>query len=197
MLSRLRPYRFITRDAATENQVIRRVFRDEEKEKEEKRENIIGAYLDSFLPVQPQTLEALAAFFAASLAYKAALLAKKAGRSLPEEVLLLGKHCSPLAEAAGYGRPQKDPAPLISTLLEKTEKFEIRSLFSRFLSCLLEQVSMSLKQAPSAFLPSVAYNEIWRKSSNWAETAASVYKLRPAQVLEKLFSDLSEGMAEL
>ncbi|MCL2070313.1 MAG: DNA polymerase III [Treponema sp.] len=198
MLSRLRPYRFSARDAATESQVIRRVFKDEGAGNSEQvtEHKSISAYLDSFLPVSPAALEALAAFFAASLAYKAVLLAKKAGRPPGEELLLLGKHCAPQAEAAGLGRPQPNPAPVISVLLEKTEKFEIRSLFSRFLSCLLQQVSQSLKQAPSAFLPSVAYNEAWRKSSQWADTAVSVYKLKTTQVLEKLFSDLSKGLSE-
>jgi hypothetical protein len=43
----------------------------------------------------------------------------------------------------------------------------------------------------------VAYNEVWKKNTDWAESAVAVYNLRPAQALEKLFTDLSRGMADL
>ena len=190
MLSRLRPYRFITRDEAAENEVIRRVFRDG------KQGIKIGDYLDSFLPVSLETLTNLAAFFAASAAYKAVLLSKKRGVPVPNEVILLGKYCAPRAESAGFGRPCADGGSVISLILEKTEKFEIRSLFSRFLHCLLDEVSISLRES-SSFLPPDAYYELWKKSITWAENSSGTYNLRPAQVLEKLFIDISRGMAEL
>ena len=187
VLSRLRPYRFLLRDAAVEAEVIRRVFKGKNEG------GGISAFLDSFLPVSPGTLEALAAFFAASVAYKSALLSKKQGRVIPEEVVLLGKFSAPKAEAAGLGRPMGDSAALIALVLEKSEKFEVRSLFSRFLFFILEQVSLSQKNTS----PRPAYNEIWRDSINWAENAVGVYNLKPASVLEKLFADLSRGMASL
>jgi len=191
ILSRLRPYRFISRDAVVEEDVIRRVFRDKAGH------NRIKTYLESFLPVSNNTLEALAAFFAASAAYKAALLCKKSGRSIPEELVLLGQYSAPRAEEAGFGRPNPEAGAVIELILQKTEKFQIRSLFTRFLSCLLDNASQSLRQAPNPFLPSVSYNEIWSKSSYWAENALGVYNLRPAQVLEKIFADLSREMASL
>jgi len=189
VLSRLRPYRFISRDAAVEAEVIRRVFKGQHEG------GGIGTYLDSFLPVSTGTLETLAAFFAASVAYKAAILSKKQGSAISEEVILLGKLCAPKAEADGLGRPSGDIATVIATVLEKAEKFEARSLFSRFLFFLLEQVSSSQKTSSSAFTP--AYNEIWRDCTGWAESAVGVYNLKPAQVLEKLFVDLSLRMAKL
>jgi len=214
MLSRLRPYRFNSRNAEIEGEVIKRVFKDHSylipknaaaaggeaqpmapAEVSQGRHNRISEYLDSFLPVSGDTLEALAAYFAASAAYKAAVLSKKQGRSIPEEVVLLGKSSAPRAEAAGMGRPGLDAAAVIAQIVEKAGGFEIRSLFSRFLYFLLEQVSLGLK-SPS-FLPSPAYNELWTKCSAWAETAVGVYKLRPAQAMEKLFTDLSRGMASL
>jgi len=93
------------------------------------------------------------------------------------------------------GRPNLNGAAVIALVLEKTGGFEIRSLFSRFLYSLLEQVSLGQRQ--SSFLPSPAYNELWTKCSAWAESAVNVYKLRPAQAMEKLFTDLSRGMASL
>jgi len=213
VLSRLRPYRFYPRDAETEGEVIRRVFRDQGGEiisasQNAGQQNRINAYLDSFLPVSGDTLEALASFFVASAAYKAVLLFKKQGRSLPDEVVLLGKYNAPRAEAAGLGRPQGDCAAVVNLVLDKAGRFEVRSLFHRFLYSLLDMVSRSLKSddsdgsadgsgAPSSFPAPVSYNELWKKSTLWAETAAGIYNLRPAQVLEKLFTDLSRGMAEL
>ena len=198
ILSRLRPYRFNSRDASVEDEVIRRVFRDKPAPlSEPSSQDRIEAYLDSFLPVSNDTLEALAAFFASSAAYKAALLCKRRGRAIPEEVVLLGQYSAPRAEVAGFGRPRAETSAVIELILEKAEKFEIRSLFTRFISCLLENASRSLRQAPNPFLPSVSYNEIWSKTSLWAENAVRVYNLRPAQVLEKIFADLSRGMAEL
>ena len=191
MLSRLRPYRFGSRSAETEAEVIRRVFKDTVREKG------IGEYLDSFLPVRGDTLSALAAFFAASVAYKAALLLKRQGSPIPEEVVLLGKSSAPRAEAAGFGRPGSASASVVKLVLEKAGGFAVRSLFSRFLAFLLEQASLGLRLAPASFLPSMAYNEVWKKNTAWAESAVAVYNLDPALALEKLFLDLSRGMAGL
>jgi hypothetical protein len=113
-------------------------------------------------------------------------------------VVLLGKYCAPKAEAAGFGRPQGEVAAVLAIVLDKAEKFEIRSLFSRFLRAVLEFSSLSHTEGQgSHFLPRLAYNEIWGKCSAWAETSAGLYNLRPSQVLEKLFIDLSRGLAEL
>ena len=210
MLSRLRLYRFYSREAEVEEEVIKRVYRDHDYlllpkslpgEGEEAqnliRRNRISEYLDSFLPVSGDTLESLAAYFAASVAYNAALLSKKLGRQIPDEVVLLGKSSAPKAEAAGLGRPSRKSGAVIACITEKAGGFEIRSLFSRFLFFLLEQVSLGLKPAHPSFLPRPVYNEIWTKCSAWADTAVGVYKLRPAQAMEKLFADLSRELSEL
>jgi DNA polymerase-3 subunit gamma/tau len=199
ILSRLRPYRFNARGADVEAEVIKRVFRDKAAS-EEAASTGLEAYLDSFLPVSAAALEALASFFAASVAYKAALLAKQGDRPLPGEVVLLGKYSAPKAEAAGLGRPKEDSGPVIALILEKADKFEVRSLFSRFLSCLLENISMSQRQSSpdsSFLLPRSSFFEIWAACCGWAESAVGTYNLRPAPVLEKLFTDVSREMAEL
>ena len=203
ILSRLRPYRFNARGADVEADVIKRVFRDKAAS-EEAASTGLASYLDSFLPVSAATLEALASYFAASVAYKAALFAKHGDRSLPGEVVLLGKYSAPKAEAAGFGRPKEDSGPVIALILEKAGKFEVRSLFSRFLNYLLEQVSKSQRAVPTPpqnkndemVLPRSSFFEIWAACCGWAESAVGTYNLRPAPVLEKLFTDLSRGMAE-
>ncbi|MCL2381611.1 MAG: DNA polymerase III [Treponema sp.] len=197
ILSRLRPYRFNARDATVEADIIRRVFRDS-------KESGISAYLDSFLPVSADTLDSLAAFFAASVALKAALLSKRRGRPILNEVVLLGKFTAPKAEAAGLGRPLGEAAAAAALVFEKADKFQVRSIFSRFLFCLLELVSLSQRNhepdaagEPFSFLPPVAYNEVWKKYTSWGETAVGSYRLSPVLVLEKLFTGLSRDMAEL
>ena len=197
IVSRLRPYSFISRDAAAEREVIRRVFRDESGVT-----NLSG-YLDSFLPVSGAVLDALAAFFAASVACKAVLISKKQGRSPPAAVLLLENQAATKAEEAGLGRPKGEAAELIPLIIGKAENFEIRSMFSHFLGCVLEQVSLGQRytgsgdaENPPSNLPGPLYNEMWKKGINWAASAVLTYNLRPAQVLEKLFTDISRGMAE-
>lgn len=214
IVSRLRPYTFQSRDASTEREVIRRVFKDDSGVKG------INAYLDSFLPVSGAVLEGLGALFTASVAYKAVLLAKKRGAPVPEAAVLLGKYSAPLAEGAGFGRPKGEAGELIPVIIDKAENFEIRSLFSHFLTCILDQVSRSSGAGsseagisesggteagafgpgnsgpPPSNLPGPLYNDLWKKQVNWAAAAALTYRLRPAQVLEKLYIDLSRGMAE-
>jgi DNA polymerase-3 subunit gamma/tau len=233
ILSRLRPYRFNSRGADVEAEVIKRVFRDKEpgirdqgignRDSGSQSERVgkqlghpsttpvpspqspvpsirLESYLDSFLPVSAADLEAIASYFAASVAYKAAVLVKRDGRSLPEELVLLGKYSAPKAETAGLGRPKEDSGSVIAAILEKADKFEARSLFSRFLCSLLEQVSQSMTQNlpdSSLLIPRSSFFEIWARDCGWAESAVGTYKLRPGPVLEKLFTDLSRGMAEL
>ena len=182
ILSRLRVYRFVQRDSKDEDDVIRRVFKDSVKDLR------INEYLDTFLPVSGETLYGLAAFFAASTVHNAVSIAGKQGRPVSEEMLSLAKSSALKAEHAGYGRPETMAAGLVNTILEEAEKFEIRSLFSRFLGLVLEHVSGN---------PVPAHNEVWKKNILWADTAVSLYRIRPAQALEKLFSDLSRGLAQL
>jgi len=197
ILSRLRPYRFTSRSAASEEEVIRRVYRDASGAKRFERAmgSRIAAYLDSFLPVSGDTLDKLAAFFASSAAYKAALVLKGNGRPLPEEVVLLGKYCSAKAEA-GFGKNRGDPLQVVSLILEKAENFELRSLFSAFLCRLLELVSLSQRNgALAASVPDPVFYDTWKTCADWAENAVAVYNLRPAQALEKMFTDLSRGLS--
>ena len=187
ILSRVRPYRFNARDASVEKDIIKKVFRDDKDTK-------LTSYLDSFLPVSEDELNSLVAFFAASVAYKAALLSKKQGNNIAQEVIVLGKYTAPKAEAAGLGRPKGEVSAVTALVLEKTNKFEVRSLFLSFLSGLLEIAVQSQREAA---LPSVSYNEVWRKHSSWGESAVGTYRLTPALVLEKLFTSLSRDLAAL
>jgi hypothetical protein len=195
----LRPIRFAARSAEAEAEVVRRVFREENPgvfRGENAGAGGIAAYLDSFLPVPGETLEALAAFFAASVAYKAALLIRKkassspGGGELPAELTLLGKYASARAEAAGFER-LGDSGALSAIIMERAGNFKITSLFFRFLECLLSTVSKSQSSSPSPSI--IAYNELWKKYA--AEAAAAVgVRQDPGLVLERLFTVLSRAL---
>jgi DNA polymerase-3 subunit gamma/tau len=197
ILSRLRPYRFAARGPAAEREVIRRVFRVEQSGAGSHDErDIISAYLENFLPVPGETLDALAAFFAASAAYKAALLArKKSPHAQSEAVVLLGKYAAPLAEKAGLGRPAATCKEAASVVLKGAADFEIRSMFPRFLRFLLAHVSQGARQMASPEL--IPYNNIWKECAARCESAVTVYNQSPGLALERLFTDASRGMAEL
>jgi DNA polymerase-3 subunit gamma/tau len=193
LLSRLRPYRFLRRSAAVEEEVIRRIFRDRLPERiRAEAGGLIGAYLDSFLPFTGEKLYSLAAFFIAALVRNTAHLFLNRGNSeLPEALVLLGKYNSPLAEAAGLGR-SGDAREIIPRILSESGNFEARS-FSRFLAYLLSLVSRALREgnAKPDFIP---YIEMWRKNTGEADLAVGSYNQNPALALERLFFGLREAM---
>jgi DNA polymerase-3 subunit gamma/tau len=195
LLSRLRPYRFLRRDLSVEAEVIRRVFRDSPPEPDRPAAlagGLIGAYLDSFLPLPGEKLYPLAAFFIAALARAAALALRKRGVSvLPEELVLLGKNAAPLAEAAGFGR-SGDSRETVALLLAETGNFEARS-FPRFLGAALSLVSGALREG-NAKPGFITYIEIWRKCAGEAEAAAGTWNQTPALALERLFFRLKDAM---
>jgi DNA polymerase-3 subunit gamma/tau len=195
--SRLRPYRFARRDAAAETEVIRRVFRDDPAgfahAASKNGEGLVRAYLESFLPVSPETLHPLAALFAASVAMAAAAALRRRNIPLPETLTCLGKHCAPIAEAAGLGRPIPGAAPLTAKLLSSADRFEAPGSFNQFLSALLALVSESFSTLTGeASVP--ACRDIWSKKAAEAATAASIYNLSPAMVLDRLGTELRQAM---
>jgi DNA polymerase-3 subunit gamma/tau len=195
LLSRLRPYRFLRRDPAVEEEVIRRVFRDSvpgQGRFVSRAGGLIGAYLDSFLPLPGEKLYPLAAFFIAALARVTALALRKRGlSSLPEELTLLGKNTAPVAEAAGFGR-SGDSRETISFLLTETGNFEARS-FPRFLAAVLSLVSGALREG-NANPGFIVYIELWRKYSEEADAAVGTWNQNPALALEGLFTRLKDAM---
>jgi DNA polymerase-3 subunit gamma/tau len=158
---------------------------------------LISAYLDSFLPVSGDMVQALAAFFTASAAANAVLLGKKQGAVSPL-VVALGKHTAPLAEAAGLGRPLASCKEAAAVVLKGAGDFEIASMFSRFLRALLDHVSASLKQPDGpAQSERIAFSEAWRDCAARAESAVSGYNQNPGLALERLFIEAGRAMADM
>jgi DNA polymerase-3 subunit gamma/tau len=211
LLSRLRPYRFMKRDAAAEEEVIRRIFKVSSFPRAGEGENRIAAWLDSFLPVSPSSLRPLAAFFIASLAKRAIVAARKKGvRDIPAALLRLGMRCGPVAAEGGLVL-STDSREVVSAVLAGAENFSPRSLFSRFTGIVLELVSESLIKGEGAasntgsavspgtegaYSPSmVVYNDIWRTCAGEAARAALVWNQSPALALDRLANVLVSSMA--
>jgi DNA polymerase-3 subunit gamma/tau len=201
--SRLRPYRFARRDAAAETDVIRRVFRDNAEKLKLPAEparlpardgkGLVQAYLESFLPVSAETLHPAAAFFAASVAMGAATALRRRNLPLPETLTCLGKHCAPIAEAAGFGRPIPDTASLVTKVLSAADRFDTPDSFNQFLNALLSLVSESL--AALSGDPGVpACRDTWSKKTAEAASSSAIYNLTPALVLDRLSTELRQAM---
>ncbi|MFP3089229.1 DNA polymerase III [Treponema sp. TIM-1] len=202
VVSRLRPYRFFSRDAAVEGEVIRRVFREtwtggKNSPPPSGGRGLITAYLDSFLPVTMEKLYPLAAFFTASLAAATVVGLRKRGLSVsPGELVALGRFTAPIAEQGNLGRPVTDTKSLIATVLDGAGNFDIPDLFSRFLGQLLSLLSESFKgETP---LPGeIAYRDIWKGRIKDAEEAVKIFNQKAALALERLFTELKREMTEL
>ncbi|MDR1278084.1 MAG: DNA polymerase III [Treponema sp.] len=196
ILSRLRPYRFLRRDAPVEEEVIRRVFRGSLPEQGRMEAGgLISAYLDSFLPLSGDKLYALAAFFTAGLARTTAHSLRKRGISaLPEELVHLGQYAARIAEKDGLGRSE-DIREIAPQILAATGNFEARS-FPRFLNALLSLVSAAFREGPGK--PGfIAYIEIWRKNTGEADAAAGTWNQSPGLALERLFFGLRGDMVSV
>ena len=209
LLSRLRPYRFMKRDAASEEDVIRRIFRASSFPRTEGGGNRVAAWLDSFLPVSPASLRPLAAFFIASLAKRAIIAARKKGvRDIPVALLRLGMRCGPVAVEGGLVL-STDSREIVSAVLAGAENFSPRSLFSRFMGILLELVCESLVRGGGAGPDTAAdagaegkysssmivYNDIWRIYADEAAQAVLVWNQSPALTLDRLLGTLVSSMA--
>jgi DNA polymerase III subunit gamma/tau len=205
ILSRVRPYVFIGRDAETERDVIRRVFRDAAAADalevtvsagpSDPASNRVAAYLDSFLPVTQDALDAAAAFFAASAAAAAVPIARsRSGGAVSPSLVALGRAAALRAEAAGMGRPVADPRAASAAALEKAGKFEPRSLFPVFLERLLRLAAIPLRdEANGSAASSIA--AAWAEAARRAENAVGTYNQAPALALERFFLELAEGAA--
>ncbi|MDR1443836.1 MAG: DNA polymerase III [Treponema sp.] len=200
LLSRLRPYHFMRRDAPAEGELIRRVFRDKPAAPAETPSSALPAsglegYLDSFLPVSRDTLYPLAAFFVSSVALSTLEGFRRRGIGiLPEELASLGKHCAPIADSAGLGRPAADNKAIIEKVLAGAQNFQARSLLSTFLALVLVLVSECLRPLAMGSLR-IACLGIWKKHVDAAAAAGSLNQ-SPALTLDRLVSGLKRDLVE-
>jgi DNA polymerase-3 subunit gamma/tau len=203
ILSRLRPYRFNPRTEEEETEVLRRVFRDTAAGEESGKNGDprraggrITAYLESFLPVPPEKMYPLAAYFAAGAAQSAAITLRKRNLAIPDSVVRLGKFTVPLAEKTGLGRPPPLIHETLVKVLKEADNFESRSLFGFFLDSLLTLSSQSQRKEAGietdpgersfSFSLSIPFLDAWRKAAAEAGEAVLVYNQSPALALDRL-----------
>jgi DNA polymerase-3 subunit gamma/tau len=192
LLSRLRPYRFVKREPRVEAEVIRRVFRGNAEDGRPAGSGLV-AYLESFLPVPPEKLYPLAAFFAASVALGAINTVRRQGREVPPGILPLGKFAAPIAREAGLGEPSVDSRDIVSRVMEGAGGFEAHSLFSGFLRALLSVVSGSWTEPDAR---RIGFNGIWKKHAGEADAAVGTWNQQPALALDRLITELKEAITE-
>jgi DNA polymerase-3 subunit gamma/tau len=194
MLSRLRQYRFIQRGAEEEADVIRRIFRDPRGERNVSGGGMIGAYLESFLPVDKAALYPLGAYFTASVAAAAARELKALGRPLCEALLDLGTFSAPLSEE---GKSAPDLRTAAALVFKSAENFEIPGLFQSFCKNILELLSAWLR-AEGGFPPEkTRIAGIWKTGLDNAVAAAETYKIQKTLVFERLGEYLKQALIEI
>jgi len=183
ILSRLRSYRFLKRDAAGEKDVIRRVFQDTS-------ESGLSAYLDSFLPQNYEKIYPLAAWFAVSLARIALMTPADSACKSAAFLTMIGERYAKTAQEAGCERHVKS-ALVIKDILSKSNNFKDVS-FSVFFKAVLELINNVMRTANNAeFIP---YTDLYKKYINEAVTSVDVYNISAAAALEALFYKIKTAL---
>ena len=208
ILSRLRPYHFVKREAAAptgtvgtggaaaaggESAVIRRVFRAEE-------DVPLDVFFERFSQVSKDLLLGASALWVASVASRAARNLKRAGRPLPDELVALGAYSASIAEAQNSrpkdsaGRPIAELAPILALIMEKMGGFTERQSFTRFLS---ETGAIVLRGlCPGTSTPrAVRCLEHWRHHTRELRTAVEIYNLGKPAALERFFLDCAAALS--
>ncbi|MDR1469236.1 MAG: DNA polymerase III [Spirochaetaceae bacterium] len=198
ILSRVRPYSFVQRNAEHEADVLRRVFR--EKTVPASTSSSLSDYFERCSGVSKTSIEASAALWVASAAAAAVLTLKKthgvSPRELPPELVALGKHAAPIAEKAEYGRPNTNLKTLLETIMEKTAAFAERETFTRFLEETLSVIRGALFTQEITPL-TIHYTETGRAHVRAAHIAVETYNQGKTLALERLFLSLADSFSRL
>jgi DNA polymerase-3 subunit gamma/tau len=188
ILSRVRPYTFVQRSAEREADVLRRVFR--EKTLPEGAVSPLSDYFERCSGVSKTALTASAALWVASATAAAVLMVKRTNGILPPDLVALGKYAAPIAENAGYGRPNTNLKTLVETIMEKTAAFAERETFTRFLEETLSIIRGALFTQEITPL-AIHYADAGRDHIRTAQTAVETYNQGKTLALERLFLSLS------
>jgi DNA polymerase-3 subunit gamma/tau len=192
MLSRLRPYRFAARSAAEQSQVIGRIFRETSVQ------GMIESYLESFLPVQPERLFPLAAFFAASVAAEAVRERRTRGEGPTPLLVAFGKFATEIAEEGGMGRPASGVKEALEKVLGGAQGFETPGLFTQFLQQCEALVLAWLRAGEESPVQNGAEKtvraDLWHRELNRAAVENGSFNISPLTVMERLFEELKTGM---
>jgi len=193
ILSRLRPYRFLKRSAESEKEVIRRIFMDSVNGKSyEFNENLIGSYLDSFLPGKnSEKLLPLAAWFIVSMMQNISMsVIKNEADSFFAFLNILTGRYAQIAEKSGLMQSEKG-SNIIKTLVSKGGGFKDDS-FSLFMKICLEITGDITRTSGEPQF--ILYNDIFKKYINEAVTAVEILNINAVIALEGLFFNIKKSV---
>jgi DNA polymerase-3 subunit gamma/tau len=217
VLSRLRPYSFVTRNRESEIEIIRRVFREsdegvfllyksrasggggEDAEFLEGEGSLVSRYLDGFLPVSQDALKPLASLFASCLFSVCSQKALRRGSAEAARFFsLLCESAGACARNAGVFFDGMEEDEVCAFILSKAANFKPSRLFSGFISGLYAVCGEALKKnADGDPVNALAVRFALKKRCEDAVNSVSIYNQSPAAVLYKLFFDLKRDSAGL
>lgn len=212
ILSRVRTYVFVERGVDEQREVVRRVFRDSEAAAGMEvpaasvsagdpnggvERGSVAAYLESFLPVPPEALEAAAAYFAASAAAAGLERARRSERDRGAALDAVVEAARLAAERGGMPPPTGDARAAVAAATERCGAFEPRTLFVRFLDGVARAARPALVAASASDGPgALRLAEAWRSAAAVAAAAVGTYNQNPALALRRLFSELADAVAD-
>jgi len=193
ILSRLRPYRFLRRDAESEEKVIRLIFKDTiDINKIETKNSFLTAYLESFAPQSAEKMYPLAAWFIVSMARIIVIYLKKLRAKIPRFINAMGERYAQIAETMKLERAVKSEY-VIKTILAQTCNFEDDS-FPRFMKICLDMTGDTARALNES--QSIVYNDIFKKYITEAVTAVDILNIKEASALEALFYNVKKAVKE-
>uniref|UniRef100_A0A7C3IJH0 DNA polymerase III n=1 Tax=Gracilinema caldarium TaxID=215591 RepID=A0A7C3IJH0_9SPIR len=185
--SRLRPYSFEQRSLQSEQDVIRRVFRDT-RPIEAGSGPILQHYLESFLPIPPEQIAKTAELFISALIQKA-----QEAQSVRNEhnLVILQNFSQTLPDFKGI--QNAIVRSFLTILMKDLDNFSMPLLFTDFLKELLAictSLLMNYQNGPEL----IALVSTWKDQIKEADTAVSTYNQSPASSLERLFISMLEAI---
>ncbi|WP_024466390.1 DNA polymerase III subunit gamma/tau [Treponema pedis] len=182
ILSRVRTYNFIERDEASQEEVIRRVFKgDIQKTEAAAKFNLLSSYLYGFLPVEFQTIKTAAALFYEFVF----MLIDRENKILPHA---LYNAVTKYKAENTYGDFKKE----ISSIVSMLNKFKPHTIYILFLNALLSFLGNGLKDCECTAFETETYFKITQLIKT-SETSVDIFNISPQAALENLAEQIKEA----
>jgi DNA polymerase-3 subunit gamma/tau len=184
ILSRVRTYAFVDRSAASQEEVISRVFHDVPKNGE-----LLETYFNRFLPVSPEAIESAARFFLLTVLSDAIDLGRKPLPALRETL-----------DRVSNDQVSNDLAPMslassltISQLVTSLNKCKPPVVYRLFLARVTRFMRVALR-SDGIDAREVAVFSRWTEAVRNALDASEIYNIGPQAALERLAEELKAAL---
>ena len=146
------------------------------------------------MPVPPELLRALAASFVLAIFDEFMLHAPQRRGELGPLAEFLAQSWGPSISSMGLDTPTS-PRMASQLVLERSAKFEPRTVYSRFLAAVLDCLRPALREAmaPGSTL---SLAQRWKDIVRSSESAVLTYNQSPPQALDALFFDLFSALSQ-